>query len=138
MQSGFPNSLLDIKAKILVLQFNFQELTRKHKIQRSWWLVIEDGDVDVCQKDPGLAVHVFISAEFDAFNHVWMEYTFVNLALKESLICFKGDRNLVHQVPTWLYFNGEWRYGMGIDRSVAKLMQDNKRIAAKCNKVSSV
>jgi hypothetical protein len=35
----------------------------------------------------------------------------------------------VRQLPTWLYLNGEWRYGMGIDNSAAKLMQANKPVA---------
>lgn len=117
----------------IVLQLDFRGLTRGHKTQRSWWLVIEDSEVDVCQKDPGFQVDVLISADLSAFNHVWMGFTPLNLALKQGTISFEGDRDLVHQVPTWLYLNGEWRYGMGLDRSAAQLMQANRRVAAECN-----
>jgi DNA-binding HxlR family transcriptional regulator len=133
-----------VPAQKIVLQFDFQGLTRGHKTQRSWWLVIEDGEVDVCQKDPGFEVNVLISADLSAFNHVWMGYTPLDLAIKQGTIHFEGDRNLVRQVPTWLYLNGEWRYGVGIVReafsegnhAAAQLMQAKKRIAAECSKVS--
>jgi DNA-binding HxlR family transcriptional regulator len=127
-----------VPAQKIVLQFNFQGLTRGPKSQRSWWLVIENGEVDVCQKDPGFEVNVLISADLNVFTHVWMGYTHLNAALQQGAICFEGDRDWVRQVPTWLYLNGEWRYGMGLDRSAAQLMQANKCVAAECNEVSGV
>ncbi len=116
-------------AQKIVLQFDFRGLTRGHKNQRSYWMVIEDGEVDVCHKDPGFEVHVLISADLGMFTHVWLGYTPLNLALEQGTVCFEGDRKLVRQVPTWLYLNGEWRYGMGIDRSAAQLMQTNRPVA---------
>jgi DNA-binding HxlR family transcriptional regulator len=121
-----------VPARKMVLQFDFRGLTRGRKTHRSWWLAIEDGEVDVCQKDPGFEVNILISADLSAFTHVWMGYASLDLALKERAICFEGDRDLVRQVSTWLYLNGEWRYGMGIDRSAAQLMQDKKPMAAEC------
>jgi DNA-binding HxlR family transcriptional regulator len=109
----------------IVLQFDFQGLTKGRKSQRSWWLVIENGEVDVCQKDPGFEVNVLISADLNVFTHVWMGYTHLNVALQQGAVCFEGDRDWVRQVATWLYLNGEWRYGMGLDRSAAQLMQAN-------------
>lgn len=117
----------------LVLQLDFQGLTKGRKTHRSWWLVIEDGEVDVCQKNPGFEVDVLISANLNVFTHVWMGYTDLNVALKQGTICFEGDRDLVRQVPSWLYLNGEWRYGMGIDNSAAQLMGVNKYVATECN-----
>ena len=125
-----------VPAQKIVLQFDFRGLTKGSKTHRSWWMVIKDGEVDVCQKDPGFKVDVLISADLSAFTHVWMGYTRLDLALKQETICFEGDRDFVRQVPTWLYLNGEWRYGMGIDRSAAQLMQVNKCVAMECNETS--
>jgi HxlR-like helix-turn-helix len=83
----------------------------------------------LCQKNPGFEVDVLISADLSAFTHVWMGYADLHLALKQGTICFEGDRALVRQVSTWLYLNGEWRYGMGLDRSAAQLMQANQPVA---------
>lgn len=120
----------------IVLQFDFRGLTRGRKTQRSWWMVIESQEVDVCQKNPGFEVTVFISADLSAFTHVWMGYSHLHLALQQGTVCFEGDRDLVRQVPTWLYLNGEWRYGMGIDRSAAQLMQANRQAATDCHQAS--
>jgi DNA-binding HxlR family transcriptional regulator len=129
-------NLAAVPAQKIVLQFDFRGLAKGRKTQRSWWLVIEGGEVDVCQKDPGFEVDVSISADLSEFTHVWMGFRPLNLALKQKTICFEGDHNLVRQVPTWLYLNGEWRYGMGLDRSAAQLMQAKKNVAAEYNKVT--
>jgi hypothetical protein len=99
--------------------------------------VIADGAVDVCQKNPGFEVDVLISADLSAFTHVWMGYADLHLALKQGTICFEGDRALVHQVSTWLYLNGEWRYGMGLHPATAQLMQVNQRVTAEYHEGSS-
>lgn len=122
-----------VPAQKIVLQFDFRGLTKGRKTHRSWWMAIEDGEVDVCQKNPGFEVDVLISADLSAFTHVWMGYTHLHLALKQGTVCFEGDCDLVRQVPIWLYLNGEWRYGMGIDRSAAQLMQAKKCAATECN-----
>lgn len=97
--------------------------------------MIEDEEVDVCQRNPGFEVNVLISADLSAFTHVWMGYTPLEPALKQGSVCFEGDRQLVAQVPTWLYLHGEWRYGMGIDRAAAQLMQVHQPSAAAENPV---
>ncbi|NCJ07889.1 transcriptional regulator [Synechococcales cyanobacterium C] len=122
-----------IPVQKIVLQLDFRGLTRGRKTQRSWWLMIEDSEVDVCQKDPGFEVDVLISADLSAFSHVWMGFTPLNLALEQGSISFEGDRNFIRQIPTWLYLNGEWRYGMGLDHSATQLIQANKRVAAECS-----
>jgi hypothetical protein len=87
----------------IVLQFDFRGLTRGPKTERSWWVVIENPEVDVCQKDPGFAVDVFISADLSAFTHVYARYARLNPALKQGSICFDGKREFVRLLPTWLY-----------------------------------
>jgi DNA-binding HxlR family transcriptional regulator len=126
-------NLQAIPSQKIVLQFDFRGLPKGHKTQRSYWIVIEDGEVDMCLKNPGFETNVLISADLSVFTHVWMGYSPLDSALKQGTVCFEGDRNLVRQIPVWLYLNGEWRYGMGIDNSAAQLMQANKRAAATCN-----
>jgi DNA-binding HxlR family transcriptional regulator len=99
----------------IVLQFNFRGLTKGRKTQRSYWVVMEAGEVDMCLKDPGFAVDVFISADLSAFTHVWMGYAPLDLALKQGKIALEGDRDLVRQVHGWLCLNGERLYGTGTE-----------------------
>jgi DNA-binding HxlR family transcriptional regulator len=109
----------------IVLQFNFRGLTKGRKTQRSYWVVIEEPEVDMCQKDPGFEVNVFISADLSAFTHVWMGYSSLDLALKQGAIAFEGDRDLVRQVQAWLDSNAERLYGKGIEKSAAQLIPAN-------------
>jgi hypothetical protein len=99
----------------IVLQFDFRGLTKGRKTQRSYWVVMEAGEVDMCLKDPGFAVDVFISADLSAFTHVWMGYAPLDLALKQGKIALEGDRDLVRQVHGWLCRNGERLYGTGTE-----------------------
>jgi DNA-binding HxlR family transcriptional regulator len=123
-----------VPAQKIVLQFDFQGLTKGRRTQRSWWMVIEDGEVDVCQKNPGFEVNVLIEADLSVFTHVWMGYAPLSPALKQGSVSFEGDREFVRQVSTWLYLNGERRYGMGIDPAVAQLMQTSQCAATESQK----
>jgi hypothetical protein len=116
----------------IVLQFDFYGLTKGRRTQRSWWLVIEDGEVDVCQKNPGFEVDVLITADLSVFTHIWMGLIPLYPALRKGSVVLEGDRNLVRQVPSWLYLNGEKRYGMGIDPSISQVMLPNQCIAVEC------
>jgi DNA-binding HxlR family transcriptional regulator len=94
-----------ISLQKIVIQFDFRGLTKGRKKQRSWWVAIEQREVDVCQKDPGFTVDVWVSADLSAFTHLWMGYTRLNVALKQGEISFEGDRDLVGQVTALLRFN---------------------------------
>jgi DNA-binding HxlR family transcriptional regulator len=89
----------------IVLQFDFRGLTKGRRTARSWWIIIENREVDVCQKDPGFAVDVLISADLGAFTYVRAGYTPLHPALKQGTINFEGNGDFVRQVPTWLYLN---------------------------------
>ena len=99
-------NLAAVPQQKIVLQFDFRGLTKGRKTQRSWWVVIHNQEVDVCQRDPGFKVDVLISADLSAFTHVWVGYISLSSALKQGTIDFEGDRNLLPQVPTWLYLKG--------------------------------
>jgi DNA-binding HxlR family transcriptional regulator len=114
-----------VPSRKIVIQFDFRGLTKGARTHRSWWLIVEDREVDVCQKNPGFEVDVLILADLNVFTHIWMGYSPLNPALQQGTVGFEGNRDLLGQVSNWLYLNGEWRYGMGIDNSTAQLMQAN-------------
>jgi DNA-binding HxlR family transcriptional regulator len=103
-----------VPARRVVLRFDFTGLRRGRTAQRSWWLVLDRGEADVCQKDPGFEVDVTVSADLGAFTHVWLGYAPLQSALRAGTIRFSGPPELVGQVPNWLYLNGELTYRMGI------------------------
>lgn len=85
-----------------VLLFEFSDYTTKF---RRWWLVIANGDVDVCLKDPGyeLALHVF--TDLKTLTGVWMGDLSLGEALRNKMITVTGDPALRRNMPTWLGTN---------------------------------
>lgn len=102
----------------VVLQFDLGGLTRGKRQERSYWMVIESNQVDVCLTDPGFDVDVIILADLSAFTHVVMGCASLDQALKAGTIAFEGPHDYVQQVPIWLYLRGEGRHQSGLAPSV--------------------
>ena len=52
-----------------VLRFEFVDYPSKLRL---WWLVIADGEVDICLKDPGHEVTLYIQSTLKTMTQVWM------------------------------------------------------------------
>jgi len=61
---------------------------------RRWWLVVEEGDVDLCLKDPGYEVNLLLSADLKALVEVWMGRQSVGEATRAGKLTFEGPRTL--------------------------------------------
>jgi len=110
-----------------VLQFDISGLVKDRQKQRSYWMVINHQQVDVCLKDPGFEVDVLIVADLSALTHVVMGYDSLEQAVKEGNIAFEGNPNYIQQLPTWLYLRGERRYQAGLAPIVpGKMTGDQK------------
>ncbi|MCM1982921.1 winged helix-turn-helix transcriptional regulator [Lyngbya confervoides] len=106
----------------LVLQFDLRGLVRGKLKDRSYWMVIDQEQVDVCLSDPGFEVDVVIHADLSAFTHVVMGYDPLDQALEAGSITFEGPQDYVRQLPVWLYLQGERRYLSGLAPAVAGKM----------------
>jgi hypothetical protein len=51
-----------------VLKFAFTDVPAT---QREWWIVVKDGEVDVCDVDPGFDVTATVEARLRALTLVW-------------------------------------------------------------------
>lgn len=72
---------------------------------RCWWLVIKDGDVDVCLKDPGFDVDLTILTDLKTLTAIWMGDIALMKALREKLIILSGSTHLKKHIGTWLGTN---------------------------------
>jgi len=81
------------------------EFTDYASKMRCWWLVIRDGDVDVCLKDPGYEVDLLISTDLKTLTAVWMGDMTIMKALRERLIVLTGDSHLKKNINGWLGTN---------------------------------
>jgi DNA-binding HxlR family transcriptional regulator len=83
----------------IVVHFNYPDAPTG---AGNWWLISDDGEVDLCLKDPGHDVDILIKCSLKAMTQIWIcEKTF-----KESVasgdITIMGDPKLTGRLQDWL------------------------------------
>jgi DNA-binding HxlR family transcriptional regulator len=81
-----------------VVRFRFDGVPRG---DRDWWLVIADGDTDVCDVDPGHPVAVTVTARLRDLVDVWMGDLPWSRALRSGAVAIEGPAALRRGLPQW-------------------------------------
>lgn len=81
----------------VVIQFLYPELP---PAKRAWWLVIDNGDVDLCSTDPGFDVDLYVTTDLGTMTAIWMGVTKVRDA--SGSLSLDGDRQIAKSLQTWL------------------------------------
>lgn len=81
-----------------VLCFTFEDLHR----YKSWWLVIEGADVDLCTEDPGKDVDLYVTTRLRTLIEVWLGDRTLAAAMENEEVTAIGDRRLARDMPGWL------------------------------------
>ena len=84
-----------------VVCFSFPELDDL----RTWWVVVEDGAVDLCTRDPGHPVDVYVTSDLRALIEVWMGDRSLTAAKRARDVEVLGNRALVRSIGKWLPLN---------------------------------
>jgi hypothetical protein len=85
-----------------VVRFEFSGLPPRYRRGRVFWLMVERTEVDLCLKDPGLEVDVYVNADLKSFAQVWLGDLHWRQALRSGAVRLTGRRDLVRDFPTWL------------------------------------
>ncbi len=80
-----------------VLCFTFQDLDK----YKSWWLVIEGTEVDLCTEDPGKDVDLYVTSELRTLIEVWQGDAPLGPALDDERITVIGDSRIRRDMPGW-------------------------------------
>lgn len=88
-----------LPADRVVVYFRFTDAPadRQH-----FWLLLENGDVDLCLKDPGCAEDLYVRSDVGTFTAVWMGDLPLARALRENAIWLGGAPALRQAFPSWL------------------------------------
>jgi len=81
-----------------VIWFRFPELSGA---SRDWWLLIRDGEADVCDADPGFPVSVTLTASLRTMTQVWRGDLGWSGALRSGAVQIEGPPTLRRAVPRW-------------------------------------
>ena len=82
-----------------VLQFDYSDAPAE---MRRWWLLIEDGDVDLCQSDPGFEVDLFVESTVRAMGRVWIGQRDLHAAIAAEAVVLHGNAELARGIGNWL------------------------------------
>lgn len=72
-----------------VVQFEFSGV---HRTRRRYWLVLERGHTDLCVKDPGFEVDVFVFSSIRTLTEVWLGHASLDRAIRDEALRLDGAR----------------------------------------------
>ncbi|MFN0281726.1 MAG: winged helix-turn-helix transcriptional regulator [Kineosporiaceae bacterium] len=81
-----------------VVRFRFDDVPTP---LRDWWLVIADGEADVCDVDPGHPVAVTVTAGLRSMVAVWMGDLTWARAIRSGAVGIDGPARLRRRLPDW-------------------------------------
>jgi DNA-binding HxlR family transcriptional regulator len=88
--------------KRVVVRFDFRGVPAGHKAPKTYWLVLERPEVDLCIIEPGFEVDIFVDADLASLTKVWLGEVPMRQAIREGGIRLSGDRQGVRDFPSWL------------------------------------
>ena len=87
----------------VVVQFEYPDASKGAK---NWWLVSENGEVELCLNEPGDDVDIVIRSLLARMTAVWTCQKRFGDAVADGDIEVFGDENLVANLPDWLQASG--------------------------------
>lgn len=83
----------------VVVEFNYPDAP---KGAQQWWLVSENGEIDLCLNDPGYDVDIVLTSSLQSMTRVWICEELFDEAVKAQRIKVAGDPALIKCLQAWL------------------------------------
>ncbi len=83
----------------IVVQFEYPDADAGH---RDWWLVSEQGELDLCLKDPGFEIDLLIKCALKTMTEIWICKKTFKDAVKHGEVAVLGDPKLSAKLQDWL------------------------------------
>ena len=74
--------------------------------ERTWWLVVEDGEADLCRDDPGRDPTLVVDSSVRALTEIWAGDQTPQQALKSRAIRVEGPAREAKDLWRWLGTSG--------------------------------
>lgn len=87
-----------IPGRRTVLRFEFADL----KLAKRWWLIVGADGVEVCEKDPGQDVDLYVSSTVRTMTDVWLGHRGYREAMEAGELSIVGDATLMRTIHRWL------------------------------------
>lgn len=88
-----------LPARRVVIRFSFRDVS---KDKRSWWLVLDGPEPDLCLSDPGFGVDLTVRTDAVTLAEVWVGDLELADAIRSLRIQLEGREQLRRAFPGWL------------------------------------
>ena len=82
-----------------VIEFEFSGTPTEF---RRFWLINNDGEVDMCLKDPGLETNLQVKSDMRRFVEAWRGFRDLRQEISSGTIRLVGPRQLCSSFPDWM------------------------------------
>jgi DNA-binding HxlR family transcriptional regulator len=82
-----------------VIYFNYPDAARG---MREWWIIADNGDVDLCLQDPGYEPDLRVIADLRTMTAVWLGEEPLFTAVKRDAIKLYGSTQFSRNMRAWL------------------------------------
>ena len=69
--------------------------------RRRYWIVFDHGEADLCAKDPGFEVDLYLSAKLRSLVEVWLGHVSLDRALRAGDLELEGSRQDLRRFRDW-------------------------------------
>ncbi|MEJ2455849.1 MAG: alkyl sulfatase C-terminal domain-containing protein [Candidatus Thiodiazotropha sp.] len=81
-----------------VIRFQFTDTTEF----ADWRITVKQGEVDLCEKDPGKEVDIYFTTTVKKMIEVWMGDTSYQKAIANDSLNVIGPKALINDINSWL------------------------------------
>lgn len=82
-----------------MIQFLYPEVPQS---RRSWWLVVDEGKVDLCGFDPGYELDLLVTSSLQTMTAIWMGIATVRQEIDAGHMRLGGDPRIASAIQQWL------------------------------------
>lgn len=83
----------------IVVQFEYSDA---QKGERDWWLVSENGEIDLCLSNPGHDIDIMIKCSVKTMSGIWIRQQQFRDAVNNEDVKVTGDPKLTSKLQDWL------------------------------------
>jgi DNA-binding HxlR family transcriptional regulator len=91
-----------LPAARVVVRFDFRGLPAACRRSRTFWLVLEQPQADLCVTEPGFEVDLYVDADVAQLARVWLGEMPIGEAMRAGGIRLSGKSEVVRAFPSWL------------------------------------
>lgn len=70
--------------------------------RQRYWLIVEEGDVDICSTDPGFDVDLYVTCQLRTMTAIWMGVATVRSEMDAGRLELDGDPEMGASMQRWL------------------------------------